>query len=1077
MALDFFVNFERQSNSSLFYRIVSDSPSTFTFKLEETNTTEQQLSTVYYAESSINDGPFSSFGSDTIGTFNSQTIFDTSSPCVCSINVNLSADGMLYGSYSISGVFVSNFPVAEFIAYPSHYINEATKQLIALDGGNYNQSPGVQFYGEGHTETINLSTNGTNNQNTANWYVGNYINDISNNVSVLFTSTISPSTASVRVETTLDDESTYPISLWLTNADITTDGPFIGYDDGTGEPYFYPFFTSTLNANNEEGYRQQLKGNINVLLYPDISPSLFQTPFPSSSFSLPLDYSLQTLRGAISYPNASGILLEKFVGTKWELDAISDVGEWSVTTDLLSYILAYQFQLSYDQNAIGVVLPLYTASPNTPTTVSLSVSSYKDVKINLAPFDWLPKRVASAHKISSTVSSYPAANLYIPNYFNLVNQDALITLASVPEYPLEIKRLDIKSSHSSDVLTLTGISLVGSSGTMRFDKIGVAELSATALLRNTVSGTEQETIRVYQHMTEIVDSYESVPDEKYFQTDLTPLELTHTSQPRLSPNEWAIADNVNSIIEKLYTTIDELDQYTKLYQKKDFFYGWLGVKPPKGTMPEYVWMDLECSYSTSENIAAWMQFECDGVNNHEATWGYHECSSTHKDPTCLQKYCLEWKWKSRKYGSNNVNITWGSSKQDGEYPKKWLYEQCDIDSDLKNCPRDTWKISTLDLESFPIPSCNTNSECTFVDAEVSPETNQMVVAYRTEINLINNDYFATYVARRGIADESFSFQNIVGLTISSEGKVIVLDDTLPRVSVFRIVDNNFVLFSTWGGPGRTLNPTGFNKPQDVHVDDSNTVWIADTGNNCIKKLTIIGKPLLTITHEKLNTNPPLSVCVDSKSYVHCLTQSSVIVFDKYGNYSFEYSLPSNVVGVKKINTSYNREMVYITYYNGIIKYFRNGAISHYTIQDIQCGDGQFIKGYNSLSQDKFRNVCVTVGDKILKIPDLQKIVESKAPIPSDLNWSLNDLLIHKEEYVQPWVYLKSFHRLWDKIELMRNSLFYDLVGCKSYTKPEYMKTDLVIGQNEIVSNAVINRLSEQLWTNLSSMFDYFDPNC
>jgi hypothetical protein len=104
-------------------------------------------------------------------------------------------------------------------------------------------------------------------------------------------------------------------------------------------------------------------------------------------------------------------------------------------------------------------------------------------------------------------------------------------------------------------------------------------------------------------------------------------------------------------------------------------------------------------------------------------------------------------------------------------------------------------------------------------------------------------------------------------------------------------------------------------------------------------------------------------------------------------------------------------------------------------------------------------------------------VESKAALNPNLFWKLSDLLIHKEEYIQPWVYLKSFHRLWDNIELFRNSLFYEAEGCKSYKPPVYQKEDIVIGQNEIVSNAVINRISAQLWANLETMFDYFDPDC
>ena len=1065
MALDLFVNFERTSNGSLFYRVTSSAPVSFTVKLSDLDLPDEDLSSTYFAQSALNNGPFEDFNFDGI------VDFDTSSPCVCSISVSVSAGGEFFNSYALSGTFLGRIPSVNFIAYPSFYINESNGQKVALNSSNYSTSPGVYFYGEGHTEVINLSASGLQNGDISNWTV--------NGLEVLSST---PSTASVSVSTVPSDESSYPISLRVTNDNITLDGPFITYRDVTGNEEFYPFFSATFNISGEE-VRQTLKGNINVLPYPEANASTFQSPFTTSLFNLPLDYSSQTFRGIITNPTLSSILTESFAGSQWELLAASEVGEWSVMTDFLSSILAYQFQLSYDQTASEVSLPYYKASPTTPTTVSLSVSSYKSVSINLAPFDWIPKLVPSEHSASATVGPLPFAKLYTPNYFNLKNQDVTFEVVAVPAAPLEITQLTIQSPYSLQTLILSGSPLsYGAKGTMQFNKIGTVDLSATALLRNTVTDTEQQTTIILTDIIEVVNNYDDEPVEDYFQTALTPLKLTYDYQPRLTPNEWAVADNINSIIEKIYTTVDDLDDYTKLYEKKDKFYGWVGPKTKQSTttniessLPTYVWMDLECP-ATSEDIATWTQFEC-ATTSFPRTWEYHECEASQSDPTCLQKYCLEWKWKSRRCGVSDVNVTWKSAKCNAEYAKKWLFEKCETDAEPLNCDRDSWKISTIDPLSFPIPSCTSLSRCTIVDCEVNSQTDQIVVAFPTEINLVDKDYNTTYVARRGVADELFAFQNIVGLTINSEGKVIVLDSILPRVSVFKITNNEFKLFSTWGGYGLASNPQGFNKPGDVHVDASNSVWIADTGNNCIKKLTIIGKHLLTITHEKLDENAPLSVCVDAKLNVHCLTETKVIVFDQFGNYSFEYVFPEEVTGVKKINASFNREMIYITFTNGIVKYFRTGIISHYTLLDLECADKQIVQGYNSLSQDKYRNVYVTVNDRILKIPDLQKIVEQKAALPKDLYWSLSDLMVHKEEYIQPWVYLKSFHRLWDNIELLRNSLFYDLEGCKSYVKPTFMKTDLVIGQNEIVTNAVINRLSEQLWTNLQSLINYFDPNC
>jgi hypothetical protein len=210
-----------------------------------------------------------------------------------------------------------------------------------------------------------------------------------------------------------------------------------------------------------------------------------------------------------------------------------------------------------------------------------------------------------------------------------------------------------------------------------------------------------------------------------------------------------------------------------------------------------------------------------------------------------------------------------------------------------------------------------------------------------------------------------------------------------------------------------------------------------------------------------------------------LTEKSIIiVFDKDGQYAFEYSTPEGTVGIK-INSSYNKEAVHVTFDKGIIKFFKNGVFSHYVIENYQCAaDGTVLNKFSSIVHDRYRNIYVTLNNTVLKIIDRMTIDEVSYEVYAQNSlWSTNSILIDKEEYVQPWVYLKSFHRLWDNIELFRNSLFYEIEGCKSFNFPVYSKEYLKIGQNEIVTNATINRLSEQLWTNLQSIAKYFDPTC
>jgi hypothetical protein len=231
------------------------------------------------------------------------------------------------------------------------------------------------------------------------------------------------------------------------------------------------------------------------------------------------------------------------------------------------------------------------------------------------------------------------------------------------------------------------------------------------------------------------------------------------------------------------------------------------------------------------------------------------------------------------------------------------------------------------------------------------------------------------------------------------------------------------------------------------------------------------------------------------------------------------------VGIK-INTNYNRELIYVTYYNGILKFCRNGAFFQHVVENYPCTTeckkwtwkdnvygvdaavtwknvycknindlgayswsnvsalckksdcSALLQKFSNIVHDRYRNIYVTLNNTILKIIDRMTIDEvSYEAYAQNSLWSTDSILIDKEEYVQPWVYLKSFHRLWDNIELFRNSLFYEIEGCKSFSLPIYSKEDLKLGQNEIVTNATINRLSEQLWTNLQSIAKYFDPTC
>lgn len=1105
MALDLYINNERTSNSSLFYRVTSTSLYTFKVALSDEMIPNGDLS-FYYVTYTINNSVSATrWLPDENGFFTLQQQISASRPCVSSIQVYVSSAELLpVNNFQMSGIFIPKFPSANYVAYPTFYVNISSADYATITSSNYQlSSRGLSFYGEGHTEIINLSSNNyTGSGNTMRWLVGNTITDIvssANNRTVksMLSVVAGVSTATVRVPSQVGVYPKYPISLWATNSYITTAGPIITYRDSDGVAQYYPFFTSSLSADNITEVKNITKSSIQVLPYPERTDVVVsELPFQDDVFYLPFNYNSLSYLAVTDVKNILGDALnETFAGTKWRLEGISNTGDWYAETPFLSGVFAYKFKLKYEQDTGSIGLIPFKASAVYPTTIVLNLTSYRNCSISLPtrqgqpapPQDWSPKLVGVINSLSATVNPIPFDRIYTPNYFNVKGQDVPFTIISSPEPPYVIDRLTLQSANSTDTLTL---SLTSPTGTMKFNVLGVVDLSATAVLRNNISNTTVEASLIYQDLIEIVKNYDDTADKQYFSTISTPLNLTYNSQPRLSPNEWAVADNVNSIIQKIYITIDELLGRSKVYNQKSKWYGYLDpaekvsiVKVPdqyQWYLPPRVWVDLDCTTGdVTDETASWEVYES-RVNELSSTWEWQNCGTRIKiDPSCYQKYCVQWNWRYRVKGVSDVDITWADTKCNNAFQKKWRWEKCTIDAININCDRTKWNISTIDSQMFPFPTCNITERCTIVDCEVSTQTDQIVLAHKTELHLVDKDYYCNHTARTGMADDLFSFQNIAGLATTTQGKVAVLDSVLPRVSVYTIDKNNFTPFANWGSYGLAITPQGLQNPLDIHIDKYDSIWIADTGNNCIKKFTLLGKPLLTITHEKLDQYPPLSVCLDSQNNIHCLTSKNVIVFSNTGEYFFEYEFDIGIDGaVSKINASYNKEVIYLTYQYGIAKYFRTGIFFGYIAKDIICKDGLYFEGYNSVSQDKFRNVYTTAGDKILQIADLQEIIDLKAKIPAELYWDLEELLIHKEEYIQPWVYLKAFHRLWDNIELLRNSIFYTADSlCKSFKAPTYSKEDLIIGQNEVVTNAVINRLSEQLWVNLQSIINYFDPNC
>ena len=681
----------------------------------------------------------------------------------------------------------------------------------------------------------------------------------------------------------------------------------------------------------------------------------------------------------------------------------------------------------------------------------------------------------------------PLVKLYTPNRYNLtgvnINFENLITNTAY----ITALRIDLDDSKE---IFLTGSNITNSIS-VSYDILGFKTLRVTSYLNY----TDIPYTVTLPDIIEIVKEYDTVSSREY-RSVLTPIVLPWPDQPKVGINDWAVEDNINNCFEKFSENLEYLESRGRAYTGtfSDYF-GYLGAQPNiliTGVTgcPVWTWEDLDCLNTTLPYSVTWRDVYIPPTSATDpgsigewvdcGTWIDLDCRNAFFNPNCRQKYCVDWNWKARKRANSTSTFetTWQSSVSGGQYQKHWFYEPCD-ESRVVVCDEGVWNVNLPNLDTFydPIPSPAIQQRCTFTG--VVSKQNKLYTSLKTIIKLLDSDYTATYYSNRDSFDGVLAFSNIRNICMDSSDKIYVLDNILSQVAVYTYEPDtsgdDWVLFTSWGGFGTTASTTNkFSNPNDIHIDQFDDVWVTDTGNGCIKHYSNTGTWLNTITDDELKITTPLSVAVDSQKMVHVLTNKEIRVYSYEGVYkqSYSYTEFTTSNAPVKINTSYNREIIYLALETQVLKFFRNGVFAGYIIQE-----KENLPTITSLYQDEYRNLLITAGDKILKYPDLMTQKLLKGSLPSNY-WSLQDILINKDEYVQNWVYTKAFQRMWDNIETFRNTLLFDeAYPCKSYKPPLHGKEKMIIGQNEIVTSTVINRVVRYLWENFETLIDYFDPSC
>jgi len=1127
--LNLFINYESALNGPYFYRLISGS--------------------LYSAKLSANAGPvtftstFSTlsyegwYTTDTVSTkipnLQPQINFNRINPVTRNATVHLSAN-VLPGSLSawytshlftktLSAKFVPTFLNANFIGYPGTYFNQ-DGNLVQLNDLNFAESPGMFFYGEGHTDFIYLKS--STPAETYIWRINNSttFTTLSTIVNGNRTKDLNQPLTNVYLQLTSASNqplTRLPVSLHTVGTDFFINDPLYFYDDQTGTKTSYPYFYTTTNVQNSSlenpantRYRQSIQiipyENISYIFTPGINPieKLDVNGFPSSyqaTFNLttPTNTVSQTLSCYDKYgiiwkwttlSACSGVPIPSFwwtgggrtyttcnfdftnnaLGTwtslscngpfakKWRNEGppnLTGIPTICTTPGIVTWTLSsssgwpqiYTLQVKasdtdtfpYQLRAKDFGRQLFTTSLYEPTFVTVRASQTVVCRISsISPYtstnDWVPRLSTIRVGFTAKCITDPGLKLYTPNRYvltgtrvlfeNLFSQKQLITAVTINFGENTIPNLFLTGSRiNQNYFSVPGYNTTG---------------YKTITLTGITTLTSSPTIRLrLPNLIKVVDNYDEISPTEY-RIPQTPIELPWKNAPQAGTNDWVISDNINSCIKKFDDNLNYLLTRTKEYfGPYTEYFGWLGNAPENSdtlsNCLRWTWEDIDCLNSSLFETVTWRKL----------------LSSTSDVEEDENEYALCSLWENhfvRELSAGNTKPFF-----------------CEVGKWHVNIP-------LLDTAYRQVTGSFIQPRCIYTG--VASKNNMLYTSQKTLIKLLSSNYLANNYDNNEIFNGAQEFSNIKNICLDSSNKIYVLDGTLNQVASYIYEPNNtnqkWTLFTNWGGYGSSQSKNKFLRPNDIHIDQLDNIWVTDTGNNCIKHYSNTGTWINTINNTGFLNDTPLSVAVDSEKNVHVLTSNQIYIFTYEGEFIQTYTFKNFTTTTPvKIISSYNREIVYVLFEKAALKYFRNGVYGGTIINENE-GIDVITGGYH----DEFRNLLITTEDKILKYCDLMTINLRRGNVPVAYQ-SLSSILIHEDEFVQNWVYTKTFQRLWDNIEIFRNLLIYSNDPCKQYTPPVHSKEKMIIGQNEIVTAATINRVLQYLWENFSTLLNYYNTNC
>ena len=776
----------------------------------------------------------------------SSRVFDCTNPCVCSIAVYLSSTTISPTiSASMSAVFVPYFLSAgSFELFPTIYFDSYANPFTLTPNNYRTNTNGILFYGEGHTETINLTALSAlsivpGGQQSYIWHTQTY-NVSSNN----------PTYSIVPIQSFSGLANTIPVGLQIIDSKFTASSPLFYRDDLTGNKTYYSHYVSTVDPNNIE-YTTNTKtfGSIKVLTYDsDINYTFSSGVATNDYITLPTtqdlsgNYTPQNFTASLNFAlsgknvnrcyglydtvwnwtsldsnNPANIFIGKpsswnstnidgIYPKTWNAQSVTSGINHSPITKVLSSTTWIIDDPSWETTPYTITSPsnsqtfpytldyssitqnVTSADLNNITVINVSASSVIYCKINKEPNDWKGRNIVIECLDYFNVIPIQNVKLYTPNKYILLGDSVyyeLITNTSTINIFID--------DGENGIINLLGNNIHN----VIYNTLGSHNVTVSAI---SILGKTQ--ILEFKNVVNVLTQYDATSIlEAEYRTINSPLEIPYTQTPYIAPNEWIVEDNINSIITKMYDNLNYLNVRSLILSNNIEYYGWLG--------------SLETAYFTCNNYKTWEQLMCNSSKSVQNTWVDFNCSDgivlngrlsacaqyeslteeiAKTTQNCLGLYCIPWTWGALKSSSQN-NVTWKQTKSTNTLAKTWNNDGNCVSNTNKPVTTQIcldigqWNINIQDYNSNIIDTTYNEIRCGFnisnpcIYTGIVSRNNLIYSILSTQLMVLSSDYTGTIIpqAIKTYYDGLINFVDLKAISIDSVGKIYLLDRTLGKV--------------------------------------------------------------------------------------------------------------------------------------------------------------------------------------------------------------------------------------------------------------------------------------------------------